>query len=390
MLTLITFILDLQSLPPLLVQPSALSVVITVSTVPMQPIANLGKLQRGEAYGHIVVSIFPFYLQPLVSRKDPDHLPLPALQGIVPNAAIHPRPAGSRPCVAVLVDQVVGLVLHGAETVHQLPGSVAVEAREVDALPSQAVGGGSHGQTHEGPAVGPAQLQQGVVKVHADLLGTLDPALGDASALDPDPAYQGLLGRGLSPWPGAVDGGRGQKANSQLAGPFDIIFSIVHTVGSCEDVPLGHEDPGAASGDPDGRGERVVQQEVVAADVKTAVRPVDLPLLTSVSHGNSPSSTGRRLDRTDGALPFLVFILHIHCSKGAGSVGVQRLKCQFLCEMFSVPALLSPVEAASVAVCGEVQLSVSTEARAGQRHGGMGHQRGEVGMVLGRGRRGPG
>lgn len=339
----------------------------------MHPVTDLGKLQRGESHSHVVVSVLPVNLQPLVSREDADDFPLPAFQSRVPHTAVHPRAAGPRPGITVLVDQVVRLILHRTKAVDQLPRPVTVKPREVDAFPCQVVRGRSYRQTHEGPAVGPAQFQEGVVKVHADLLGALDPAFGDTSAFDPDPAHQGYLGGGLTGL-GAVDVRRSQEAHPQLTGSLNVILPIMHAVGSGQNVALRHQDPGAAGGDPHGCGERVVQQEVVTADVEAPISPVNLSFLTPVPTGNSPSSHWWWLNgRTDGAL-IIIFVLHIHSGEGTRTIRIERLEGQLLSQVVSPSLLLSLVVAAGVTVSGEVQLRLSTEARAGEGQGYMGHQ----------------
>lgn len=94
----------------------------------MHPVADLCKLEGGEAHGHIVIPVLSVNLQPLVSGEDSDDFPLPPLQPVIPHAAVHPGTAGPGPRVTMLVDQVVGLVLHWAKAVHQFAGPVAVEA----------------------------------------------------------------------------------------------------------------------------------------------------------------------------------------------------------------------------------------------------------------------
>lgn len=104
-----------------------LSFLAAVQPVAVQPVTDLRELERSDAHGHVVIPVLPVDLQPLVSGEDPDDLPLPALQAVVPHPPVHPGAAGPGPRVAVLVDQVVGLLLHGAKPVDQLPGPVAVK-----------------------------------------------------------------------------------------------------------------------------------------------------------------------------------------------------------------------------------------------------------------------
>lgn len=268
----------------------------------------------------------------------------------------------------MLIYQVVGLFFHGTKPVHELPGPVAVETGEVDAMACQIVRGRSHREAHEGTTVRPTQLQQGIIELHANLLRTLDPALWHTGASHPHPVDQRLLGRSEVCFC-AVDGWRDQEAHPEPSRPIDIILPIVHTVCSCEDVPLRHENSGAAGGDPHSCGEGVIQQEVVTLYVKAAIRSIDLP-----SHTPGLHSPGRRVSSSE-----LCVILHIYRGESARAVGVQGLECQFLRELLPLLFLLSSVEAACVAVSGEIQLSVSTEAGAGQRRRSVRDQRGDVG-----------
>lgn len=105
----------------------------------MDPIADLSKLQRSNAHGHVVIPVLPVDLQPLMAGENPNNLPIPALQIIVPHSSIDPGAAGPGPGITVLVDQVAGLFLHRTESVHQFPGPVAVKPREVDAIPCQVI-----------------------------------------------------------------------------------------------------------------------------------------------------------------------------------------------------------------------------------------------------------
>lgn len=78
-------------------------------------------------------------------------------------------------------------------------------------------------------------------------------------------------------------------------------------------------------------------------------------------------------------IPINVLIsLHIYRGESAGAVGVQRLEGQFLCQLPLQGLLLTSVEAAGVAVSGEVQLSVSAEAGADERRRCVRDQRGDV------------
>lgn len=72
-----------------------------------------------------------------------------------------------------------------------------------------------------------------------------------------------------------------------------------------------------------------------------------------------------------------LIVLHVHSGESAGAIGVQRLKGQFLCELLPLGLLLS-VEAAGVAVSGEVQLRVSTEAGAEERRRRVRDERGDM------------
>lgn len=74
----------------------------------------------------------------------------------------------------------------------------------------------------------------------------------------------------------------------------------------------------------------------------------------------------------------IIILLHIHSSESAGAVGVQRLKGQSVREPLPLLLPFSSVEAAGVAVSGEVQLGPSTEARAAERHRNVGDQCGDV------------
>ena len=130
-------------------------------------------------------------------RKDADDFPLPLLLLSLPHSHVDPGPAGAGLGIALLVEQVVGLVLDVTEAVHQVAGSVVVVTREVDPAPWQLLGRRAHPDLHELSLVGLFELQEGVVIIHADVVGVaLDPTLGDVGAFHPDPLEFHLLGQG--------------------------------------------------------------------------------------------------------------------------------------------------------------------------------------------------
>lgn len=221
--------------------------------------------------------------------------------------------------------------------------------------------------------MGPAQLQQGIVKVHADLLRALDPAFWYAGTFHSHPTNQRLLVGNQAGF-SAVDGRRDQEAHPELPRSMHIIFPIMHAVGSSEDVLLGHEDTGAAGGDADSCGERVIQQEVVTFDVKAPISTVDLPL-----HSPRLQSPWRRGGiKVTHVTIVLLIVLHVHCGESAETVGVESLEGQFVGELLPRLLLISSVEAAGVAAGREVQLSLRAEAGAAEGRRGVGDQRGPV------------
>ena len=146
-------------------------------------------------------------------------------------------------------------------------------------------------------------------------------------------------------------------------------------MGRCEDVLLRHKNAGAACGDPHGRGERVIQQEVVALNVKATIRPVDLPPHTLVPGLQSGSSAGWEVGK-ELSIPLKVILaLHVHGGERAGAVRVQGLERQLVRQLL---VLLSSVEAAGVTVSDEVQLSLRAEARAGEGRRPVRDQGGDV------------
>lgn len=220
--------------------------------------------------------------------------------------------------------------------------------------------------------MGPAQLQQGVVEVHADLLRALDPAFWYAGTFHSHPTNQRLLA-GSEAGFCAVDGWGYQEPHLELPRSVHIIFPIMHAVGGGEDVLLGHEDTGAAGGDADSCGERVIQKEVVTFDVEAPIGAVDLPL-----HSPRLQSPWRRVIKVTRIAIVLLIVLHVHCGESAETVGVESLEGQFVGEL--LPRLLptSSVEAAGVAAGREVQLSLGAEAGAAEGRRGAGDQRGPV------------
>ncbi len=110
-------------------------------------------------------------VHPLVSGEDPDDLALPAPASAVPHAGVDPGAAGPWLSVAALVQEVVGFVRGLAEAVHQLTRPVVIEAGELHTLPGELLGRGADAQLHVPPLVGLLQLQQGVVVIHADVVG---------------------------------------------------------------------------------------------------------------------------------------------------------------------------------------------------------------------------
>lgn len=196
-------------------------------------------------------------------RKDADHLPLPAFAAPVPHAGVDPRAAGAGLRVAVLVQQVGRLLAGRTEAIDQLTGTIVVEPREVDSSPRQPLSRGADSQLHVAPLVGLLELQQGVVVVHADVVGVaLHPGFRNVGALGSNPlelhpvaACRGVTERRTFNVVAEVEGRRPcamllwfQEPNSEPLRSFDVVLAIVDAVCGRENVAVPHQRTGATGG----------------------------------------------------------------------------------------------------------------------------------------------
>lgn len=108
----------------------------------MDPAADLCVLQGSDSYGHIVILLHTVNIHPLVTREHANDFPLPLLLARFFKANVDTRAAGAGLGIAILVQQVVGLLGYRAEAVHQVARSVIVESREMDTSSGQLLDGG--------------------------------------------------------------------------------------------------------------------------------------------------------------------------------------------------------------------------------------------------------
>lgn len=162
----------------------------------MDPVADLGIFERCYPYCHVVILLhsIPVYIHPLVTRENPNDLPLPLLLARLFKADVDPRTAGAGFSIAVLVQQIIGLLRDRTETVHQVARPVIIKARKVDSPSRELLERRYNTQIHVLDFWGFLQLQNSVVIICSQSVRhTFEPALRYLGLFDPGPSKRRFL-----------------------------------------------------------------------------------------------------------------------------------------------------------------------------------------------------
>lgn len=163
---------------------------LALTRVPVDPVADLGIFERCYPHCHVVILLHPvsIYIHPLVTRENPNDLPRPLLLSWLFEADVDPRATGARFGIAVLVQQIIGLLRDRAEPIHQVARTVIVKAREVNPPGRKLLDRGDNTQIHVLDFWGSLQLQNGIVIIRCQSVRhTFEPALRHLGLLDPGP-----------------------------------------------------------------------------------------------------------------------------------------------------------------------------------------------------------
>lgn len=267
-----------------------------VHKVSFDPVADLSIFKRCDSHSHVKFLRCAVTLHPLMPRKHTYHLSLPALSPAVPHPGVNPWAAGSGLRVAVLIQQVRRLLAGPTEAVHQLARPVIVKPREVDPAPGKPLSRGADAQPHVLALVGFLEFEQGVVVIHPNLIRVaFNPPFGDVCAFGSDPLelHFGVGWRGVGGgatfhmvrevgWWVCVLLFRFKKTNPKLLGSFHIVFTVMNTMCSGEDVAVPHQCTRAAGGQFDRHWKRVFEQKVLTCNAETPIVSKDLSLFPHV------------------------------------------------------------------------------------------------------------
>lgn len=114
-----------------------------VHKISFYPVTDLSVFQRRDSHSYIKFLRCPVSLHPLMPRKYTYHLALPATTLPIPHPGVDSWSAGTRLCIAVLVQQVWSLLCSLTEPIHQLAWTVVIKSREVDPSTGQPLSRGA-------------------------------------------------------------------------------------------------------------------------------------------------------------------------------------------------------------------------------------------------------